>query len=67
MKKRVSLCGGCKHKEHPCRCFVCLNHHETVYYCDKCGHPIKDDVYCVNKKDYCEACLKDTYRKDAKR
>lgn len=59
MKKKISLCGGCKSKGHPHRCFICGNHNVIVYYCDKCGRIIQGDVYWLNKKDLCLDCLKD--------
>ena len=50
MKKKISLCGGCKSKGHPHRCFICGNHNVIVYYCDKYGRIIQGDVYGLNKK-----------------
>lgn len=45
------LGGACPYKNVP------------VYYCDKCGDELSER-YVVDDEDYCEYCLKETFKKD---
>ena len=67
MKKKVDMCCGCATDMYTCLGSLCPKRHVTVYYCDKCDCEIEGDVYDVDGKDLCEECLKDLFRKDAKR
>lgn len=64
MKKIVNMCRGCATDSYPCRGLLCPNQRVPVYYCDKCGCEIDDDVFDVDGEDLCEDCLKEKFRKE---
>ena len=57
-------CCNCATPGYPCLGPSCPERHIKVYYCDKCGEEIYDDVYDVDDEDLCEECLKDKFRKE---
>lgn len=57
-------CCNCATPGYPCLGPSCPETRVPVYYCDKCGEEIYDDVYDVDGEDLCEECLKDKFRKE---
>ena len=45
-------------------CIDCGLKRVPVYYCDKCGEEIEDDVYEAEGEDLCEYCLKERFKKE---
>jgi hypothetical protein len=45
-------------------CIDCGRKRVEVYYCDKCGEELVEDVYEDEDKHYCDQCLLDKYRKE---
>lgn len=64
MKRIENHCCNCAVPGYPCLGPSCPETRVTVYYCDKCGEEIYDDVYEVDDEDLCEECLKDKFRKE---
>ena len=64
MKKIENHCCDCAVPGYPCRGSLCPLTRCVVYYCDKCGDEIDEDVYDVDGKELCEECLKDKFRRD---
>ena len=57
-------CCNCAVPGYPCRGSACPETRVKVYYCDKCGEEIYDDIYEVDDQDLCEECLKNIFRKE---
>lgn len=57
-------CCGCAAPGYPCEGNSCPNKNVRVYYCDKCGEEITDEVYEVDGEDLCEDCLKKMFLKE---
>lgn len=58
-----------RYEDHCCDCAdgrclgrACPYKNVPVYYCDFCGAEI-DERYVVDGEDYCEDCLKETFKK----
>jgi hypothetical protein len=64
MLKIEDRCCGCAAPGYPCEGNSCPNKNVRVYYCDKCGDEITDEVYEVDGKDLCEGCLKKMFLKE---
>ena len=64
MVKIENQCCDCAVPGYPCLGSSCPNRHVEVYYCDKCGDSIEDDVYEVEGEELCEYCLKEKFRKE---
>ena len=56
-------CCECAVPGYPCRGSFCPNRNVPVYYCDKCGEEIEDDIYEVDGEELCEECLKEMFRR----
>lgn len=59
MKKIENHCNCCT-----LPCIDCGLKRVPVYYCDKCGEEIEDDVYEAEGEDLCEDCLKERFKKE---
>ena len=59
MKKIENHCNCCT-----LPCIDCGLKRVPVYYCDKCGDEIDDDVYDVDGEELCEFCLKEMFKKE---
>lgn len=57
-------CCGCATPAYPCLGDSCSRRNVEVYYCDKCGEELVEDVYEDEDKHYCDQCLLDKYRKE---
>jgi hypothetical protein len=64
MLKIENHCCDCAVPGYPCRGPLCSYRNVEVYYCDVCREEIIGDIYEVEDKNYCEYCLKKTYKKD---
>lgn len=64
MVKIENQCCDCAAPGYPCLGAGCPNRNVEVYYCDKCGDLIEDDVYEVEGEELCEYCLKEKFRKE---
>ena len=64
MLKIEDRCCGCAAPGYPCEGNSCPNKNVRVYYCDKCGEEITDEVYEVDGEDLCEDCLKKMFLKE---
>lgn len=64
MVKIENCCVGCTDIGLPCMGSTCPNRRVAVYYCDKCGEELGDDIYEVDDKHYCEGCLLNKFRKE---
>lgn len=64
MFKIEDQCCGCAVPGYPCLGPTCPNRNVKVYYCDKCGEELGDEIYEVDGEELCEGCLKDKFRKD---
>ena len=64
MKKIENHCCSCAVPGYPCQGSACPLTRVEVYYCDKCGEEIEDDIYDVEGEELCERCLLDMFRRD---
>lgn len=64
MLKVEDRCCGCAAPGYPCVGNACPFKRARIYYCDKCGEEITDEVYEVDGKDLCEDCLKEMFSKE---
>lgn len=64
MKRIEDQCMGCAVPGYPCLGASCPNRNVEVYYCDRCGAEIGDDLFEVDGEDLCEDCLKEMFRKE---
>lgn len=52
-------CVGCE----TCIGKHCRNRSVQVYYCDRCGEELGDEIYDVNGEELCEYCTLELFRR----
>lgn len=57
-------CVDCTGSGLPCLGMSCPNRRVKVYYCDKCGEELGEEIYHADGEDLCEYCLKEKFRKE---
>lgn len=64
MEKIEDMCCGCATDGYPCRGSSCPNRNVSVFYCDKCGCELGDEMYEADGEDLCADCLLEMFRKE---
>ena len=63
MVKIENHCVGCRESGLHCLGSTCPNRRVEVWYCDKCGEELGEDIYFADEEDLCEECLREKFRK----
>ena len=63
MVKIENHCCDCAVSGYPCRGSSCPLRHVEVYYCDKCGEELGDDIYDVDGEELCEYCVLEMFKR----